>query len=191
MGYLSERIEASVSETVAQWYETELNAAFSIMSATIHMAAETAMGCSAIVIQNIEGTGLDIVITQECEAPHLVRGGVQVSLYSNFLGADRRADAGIWEMTGKTYNEHENALEYVLELRDIAKAISKLNLRHSMQTDFIKVHIPKNDSVFNHPENQTAVIGIDCPPYGHNRILEIFLDESEADAFINNGGKNA
>lgn len=191
MSILSDKIEASIAEAVSQYWETELNAAFSITSATIHMAADTAMGCSAIVIQNIEGTGLDIVITQECEAPHLVRGGIQVCLYSNFLGADWRGDAGIWEMTEKTYNEHENALEYVFDLRDMAKAISKLNLRRSTQTDFIKVHIPKNDCIFNHPENQTAVIGIDCPPHGHNRILEIFLDESEADAFINNGGKNA
>jgi len=60
------------------------------------------------------------------------------------------------------------------------------------QWDFIKLHISKNDSIFCHSEDQIAVIGIDCPPFGENRILKTFLHESEADEFIKNGGrKNA
>lgn len=189
MTNLLETIESSISETVAEWYETELKLAFQYTTATIHMGAETGGGCTANVVENIGSSGLDIVITQGSEAPYLASGGIEVSLCPDFF-YDLEGNS-IQEVTYKVFHTHESAIEYVKNLRDMALAIAKLDLRQSAQTDFIKVHIPKNDCVFNHPENQTAVIGIDCPPYGHNRILEIFLDESEADAFINNGGKNA
>jgi len=126
MGYLSEKIEASVSETVAQWYETELNAAFVNTSATINMGAQTGGGCSANVVQNIAETGLDIVITQGAEAPYLADGGIAVSLCPSFLEAPSDANP-IQEMTIKTFQEHETAMEYVRGLRDMAIAISELN----------------------------------------------------------------
>lgn len=128
MALLSEKIEQGVSETIAQWYETELNAAFANTSATVHMAADTGGGNSAIVIQNIGESGLDIVITQDASAPHLASGGlynIAVCLYADFF--TYCTENAIEEMTLKAYEEHENALQYVRDLRDFALAIGKLN----------------------------------------------------------------
>ena len=126
MALLSEKIEQGVSETIAQWYETELNAAFANTSATVHMAADTGGGNSAIVIQNIGESGLDIVITQDASAPYLASGGVLLaSLYPNFF--DRCDNCAIEEMTVKGFEEHENVIQYVCDLRDMALEIAVLN----------------------------------------------------------------
>jgi hypothetical protein len=122
---LSERIEQSIGETVAHWYEVELNAAFAETSATIHMAANTGGGCSAIVVENIGGGGLDIVITQDSAAPHLASGDVLlVSLYPDFF--NRCGNSAIEEMTVKAFEEHENAIQYARDLRDMALEIAAL-----------------------------------------------------------------
>ena len=125
MALLSERIEQSIGETVAQWYETELNAAFANTSATIHLVADTGGGCSAIVIENIGGSGLDIIITQDQSAPYLASGGVLLaSLYPNFF--NRCDNCAIEEMTVKGFEEHENVIQYVCDLRDMALEIAAL-----------------------------------------------------------------
>lgn len=128
MSLLSEKIEQGVSETIAQWYETELNAAFANTSAKIHMAADTGGGCSAIVIENIGGSGLDIVITQDASAPHLANGemyNIAVSLYPHFFF--HCGENAIQDMTIKAFEQHENALQYICDLRDMALEIVKLN----------------------------------------------------------------
>ena len=128
MALLSEKIEQGISETISQWYETELNAAFANTSAKIHMAADTGGGCSAIVIENISGSGLDIVITQEASAPYLANGetcNIAVSLYPHFFFYC--GENAIQDMTIKAFEEHENALQYVCDLRDMALEIVKLN----------------------------------------------------------------
>ena len=125
MALLSEKIEQGISETISHWYETELNAAFANTSAKIYMSADTGGGCSAIVIQNIGKSGLDIVITQDSGAPHLASGEIIVCLYPDFF--NNCTGNAIEEMTLKAYEEHENALQYVCDLRDFALAIGKLN----------------------------------------------------------------
>lgn len=124
MALLSERIEQSIGETVANWYEVELNAAFVNTSATIHMAANTGGGCSAIVVENIGGGGLDIVITQDCAAPHLASGDIAISLYPNFF--NNCTESAIEKMTVKAFEEHENAMQYARDLRDMALEIAAL-----------------------------------------------------------------
>jgi hypothetical protein len=124
MALLSERIEQSIGETVAQWYETELNAAFANTSATIHMAANTGGGCSAIVVENIGGGGLDVVISQDSGAPHLANGDIAVCLYPDFF--NNCIGNAIEEMTLKAFEEHENVIQYVRDLRDMALEIAAL-----------------------------------------------------------------
>ena len=127
MALLSERIEQSIGETVAQWYETELNAAFANTSATVHMAADTGGGCSAIVIENIGGGGLDVVITQEASAPYLANGetcNIAASLYPHFFF--HCGENAIQDMTIKAFEQHENALQHVCDLRDMALEIAAL-----------------------------------------------------------------
>jgi hypothetical protein len=127
MALLSERIEQSIGETVAQWYETELNAAFANTSATVHMAADTGGGCSAIVIENIGGGGLDVVMTQEASAPYLANGetcNIAVSLYPHFFF--HCGENAIQDMTIKAFEQHENALQHVCDLRDMALEIAAL-----------------------------------------------------------------
>ena len=128
MALLSEKIEQGISETISHWYETELNAAFANTSAKIHMAADTGGGCSAIVIENISGSGLDIVITQEASAPYVANGemcNIAVSLYPHFFF--HCGENAIQDMTIKAFEQHENALQHVCDLRDMALEIGKLN----------------------------------------------------------------
>jgi hypothetical protein len=125
MTSLPDKINQTISETVAHWYEVELNAAFAETSATIHMCADNGGGCSAIVIENIGGGGLDILITQDQSTPYLASGGVLlVSLYPDFF--NRCGNSAIEEMTVKAFEEHENAIQYARDLRDMALEIAAL-----------------------------------------------------------------
>lgn len=124
MTNLLETIESSISETVAEWYETELKLAFQYTTATIHMGAETGGGCTANVVENIGSSGLDIVITQGAEAPYLASGGIEVSLCPDFF-YDLEGNS-IQEITYKVFHTHESAMQYVKNLRNMAIAIGEL-----------------------------------------------------------------
>jgi len=118
MASLSEKINQGISETVAHWYEVELNAAFAETSATIHMAANTGGGCSAIVVENIGGGGLDIVITQDSAAPYLASGDIAISLYPDFF--NNCIGSAIEKMTLNVFDKHEHVMQYARHLRDMA-----------------------------------------------------------------------